>query len=142
MKTTLTSTGETWHTRINSIVLTNPLHFTHIELNTNPDIDCVSPTTPTSPSTTTSFASFIASRCRAYLLSPEPLGIPVPGAADHGCNCFSSGEELNVEGIFPRACDAMLSWLDMTYRDPEFCEQGFEVVEFDADEGSGGGVDV
>ncbi|KAH8423336.1 uncharacterized protein LDX57_001094 [Aspergillus melleus] len=145
---------ETWHTRINSICLTNPLHLTHLELSTNTDIDVnvdvdsatAAPTSPTSSfPASSSFATFIATRCRAYVLSEEPLGLPVPGAAEHGCNCFSSGEALNVECIFPRACDAMLAWLDKTYREPEFCESAYEVVEFDGEDGelsAGGGVEV
>ncbi|PLB45748.1 hypothetical protein P170DRAFT_500300 [Aspergillus steynii IBT 23096] len=138
----LASRWQEWHTRISSICLTNPLHFTHLEL--SPDIhtiiDCDSPTTPTS--SVPSFASFIATRCRAYVLSQEPLGLPVPGASAHGCNCFSSGEALNVECIFPRACDAMLDWLDLTYREPGFCEDRLQLVEFDGEDRSGGGVEV
>lgn len=139
----LTTAGESWNTRINSICLTNPLHFTHLELNTVDDANNDTDAAPASPSAS-SFASFIATRCRAYVLSEEPLGIPVPGAADHGCNCFSSGEALNIEGIFPRACEAMLAWLNMVYQEPDFCEAGFEVLEIDGEEGSGsgGGVEV
>ncbi|KAI9037306.1 uncharacterized protein KD926_000668 [Aspergillus affinis] len=144
---------ETWHTRINAICLTNPLHFTHLELRTNADVDVdvdvdvdsTAATSPTSPLPASSFATFIATRCRAYVLSEEPINMPVPGAAEHGCNCFASGEALNIECIFPSACDAMLAWLNMTYRDSEFCEAAFEVVEVDGEDGdmsAGGGVEV
>lgn len=64
----------------------------------------------------------MSSRCRAYVLSDRALDDPVPGAVDHGCNCYSSGEELNVECIMPKAWRSMLQWLEKAHEDPNFGE--------------------
>ncbi|THC91880.1 hypothetical protein EYZ11_008657 [Aspergillus tanneri] len=132
----LASRWETWHTRLSSICLSNPLHFTHIDLVDDDNNDSGSDAHP-SAMKPTPFASFISTRCRAYVLSNQPLGLPVRGFQDHGCNCYSSGEELNVECIMPRAWKHMLAWLDLTYSDPEYCESRFEVREFSEDLVSG-----
>lgn len=39
-----------------------------------------------------------------------------------GCNCYSSGEGLNVECIIPASWSDMLKWLDMLAKDPEYSE--------------------
>lgn len=66
----------------------------------------------------------MSSRCRAYTLFPEPLGFPLPrsDAEKHGCNCYSSGEELNAECIMPKAWRHMLEWLRRAYEDEGFSE--------------------
>lgn len=70
-----------------------------------------------------SFATFMASRCRAYELSPHPLGLPLPDSEGHGCNCYASGEELNAECIMPKAWPHMLDWLNFAYENPGYCEE-------------------
>ncbi|KAK2766505.1 hypothetical protein FQN53_006722 [Emmonsiellopsis sp. PD_33] len=95
----------TWHPRISAMVLTNPLHDTN---HLHPP----------------SFANFISTRCRAYSLSSKPLDTPIPGRYDFGCNCYASGEGLNVECIMPRAWRSMVGWLDGMYVEGE----GEEVV--------------
>lgn len=70
--------------------LTNPLHFTHIHL------------VESDPSSPDLFATFVASRYRAYVLSKEALGVPVEGIRQHGHNYYLSGEAFNIERIMPR----------------------------------------
>ncbi|BCR91300.1 uncharacterized protein ACHE_70143S [Aspergillus chevalieri] len=102
--------------------LTSPLHFTHIHL------------AESDPSSPDSFAAFVASRCRAYVLSEEPLGVPVEGIRQHGCNCYASGEALNIECIMPRAWKAMLEWLERVHADPDYYETKLVVKEVSIDE--------
>ncbi|KAL3442068.1 Arb2 domain-containing protein [Aspergillus insuetus] len=109
----------TWRSHISAICLANPLHTKTTELAPS----CGQ------PGEADSFAAFIASRCRAYLLSNEPLGLPLFDTPDHGCNCYSSGEGLNVECIMPKAWPHMLKWLDHAYADPDYCEEQLEVVQ-------------
>ncbi|EEH17095.1 hypothetical protein PABG_07182 [Paracoccidioides brasiliensis Pb03] len=98
-----------WKPRISSLCLTNPLHDTnHLH---PPD-----------------FANFMSTRSRAYLLSEKPLDTPVVGRYEHGCNCYSSGEALNVECIIPRAWESMLRWLDSMFEDPGLEEIGVIVT--------------
>ncbi|KAJ0416835.1 Arb2 domain-containing protein [Aspergillus carlsbadensis] len=109
----------TWRPHISAICLANPLHTKTAEL--APSYG--------QPNGSDSFAAFMASRCRAYLLSNEPLGLPLFDAPEHGCNCYSSGEGLNVECIMPRAWQHMLKWLDRAYAEPGYCEEQLEVVQ-------------
>ncbi|KAI1947238.1 hypothetical protein LOZ12_000791 [Ophidiomyces ophidiicola] len=101
----LAENWQAWRSRISAICLTNPLHnIGHLE---PPE-----------------FAHFIATRTRAYLISGRPLDSNVPGRFKFGCNCYSSGESLNVECIMPRAGKNMLAWLDEMHKSP-----GLEEVE-------------
>ncbi|KLJ11471.1 hypothetical protein EMPG_13330 [Blastomyces silverae] len=109
----------TWHPRISSICLTNPLHDTnHLH---PPD-----------------FATFMSTRSRAYLLSDKPLDTPVAGRYEFGCNCYSSGEALDVESIMPSAWGGMLMWLDVMFENSALEEVGVIVGE----DGVGGEEDV
>ncbi|KAL4952328.1 Arb2 domain-containing protein [Aspergillus filifer] len=110
---------QTWHTHISAICLANPLHRAAYDL----PVPSPQPTIP-------DFASFLSARCRAYLLSPEPLGFPLPSSEreEYGCNCYSSGEGLNAECILPRAWGSMLGWLGRAFEDEEFGE-GELVIE-------------
>lgn len=74
-----------------------------------------------------SFRQFLLTRCRAYLLSPEPRGVPIPGIDLHGCNCFSSGEALNIECITPAIWKDMVQWLEAMYADPKHQEEILDV---------------
>ncbi|KAF7585664.1 hypothetical protein BBP40_010345 [Aspergillus hancockii] len=112
---------EAWRPYISAMCLSNPLHGDQVDL-TNRDED------PNSPS---SFSAFVSSRCRAYVLSHEPLGFPIPGSRLHGCNCYSSGEELNIECIMARAWEHMLEWLNKAHADPTLFEAQLKITEVD-----------
>ncbi|KAJ9298698.1 hypothetical protein DTO271G3_3665 [Paecilomyces variotii] len=103
-----------WNSHISAMCLANPLHYNGIHLFPDPS--------SASSETENSFENFISSRCRAYVLSDRPVNDPVAGAADHGCNCYASGEELNVECIMPKAWKSMLEWLGKAHADPNFGE--------------------
>jgi hypothetical protein len=81
----------------------------------------------------TSFAAFMSSRCRGYVLSDKPAGERVAGYRDHGCNCYSSGEALNAECIMPMAWRDMLDWLNRTHADRNYSEQVM-ILASDVDE--------
>ncbi|PKY06589.1 hypothetical protein P168DRAFT_288525 [Aspergillus campestris IBT 28561] len=102
-----------WRGSISAICLSHPLHHAQFELG--------QPGAESPPSD--SFPSFVSSRCRAYVLSDKPVGLPVPGSDEHVCNCYSPGEELNVECIMPAAWKEMLQWLTRMYENPELCEE-------------------
>ncbi|PGH09876.1 hypothetical protein AJ79_05603 [Helicocarpus griseus UAMH5409] len=111
-----------WSPRISSICLTNPLHDTN---HLHPP----------------AFATFMSTRSRAYLLSENPLDIPVAGRYEFGCNCYASGEALNVECIMPRAWKGMVKWMDAMYEDPAL-EEIAVVVGDEAVDGVGEEGDV
>ena len=111
---TATNTGPEWQDRISAICLSAPYHELH-ELQPR------------------EFASFISTRCRAYLLSEKPLDQPVPGGIQFGCSCYSSGEPLNAESIMPSAWMAMLKWLSMLHMNRDYEE--VEVVFSDDTDG-------
>ncbi|RDW72311.1 uncharacterized protein DSM5745_07483 [Aspergillus mulundensis] len=122
-----------WCTNISAIALANPLH-------TKFDLHEINTPTKNTTSDPTSFASFISSRCRAYVLSPEPLGLPISitetQELDHGCNCFSGGEALHAECIMPSAWRHMMAWLGRAFEDQGLCEAQLVVREV------GGGGEV
>ncbi|PWY91008.1 hypothetical protein BO70DRAFT_307468 [Aspergillus heteromorphus CBS 117.55] len=111
---------ESWRPYISAICLGNPLQLTSVDLGDNRD----------DPS---SFASFVSSRCRSYVLSEAPMGMPVTSPLDHGCNCYSAGEALNLECIMPRARAHMLHWLEETFANPELFEAKLEITEVNSD---------
>ncbi|KAF7718633.1 Uncharacterized protein PECH_008847 [Penicillium ucsense] len=100
-----------WKSYMNGICLGNPLQSTAV------DIDMSALTDPGS------FTAFLASRGRAYVLSPDQVGRFQEGYRRHGCNCYASGEELNTECIMSRAWPDMLAWLNKLYEDPSYAEQ-------------------
>lgn len=102
----------------------SPTHYISL-ISTSPN------PTPSSPDW---FAAFVASRCRAYVLSEEPLGVPVEGIHQHGCNCYSSREALNIECIMPGAWKAMLEWLERVHADLDYYEARLVVKEVSIDE--------
>lgn len=99
-----------WRTHISAMSLAEPLHSSY-------DLEEDDLTDPAS------FAAFMSSRCRGYMLSDKPVGDRVAGYRDHGCNCYSSGEALNAECIMPMAWRHMLDWLDLTQADRNYAEQ-------------------
>jgi hypothetical protein len=64
----------------------------------------------------------MSTRSRAYLVSQRPLDEPVDGRYEFGCNCYSSGETQNVEGIMPSAWASMLRWLNVMHENPGYGE--------------------
>ncbi|OJD09423.1 hypothetical protein ACJ73_10329, partial [Blastomyces percursus] len=107
----------TWHPRISSICLANPLH----------DKNHLHPP---------EFATFMSTRSRAYLLSEKPLNTPVAGRYEFGCNCYSSGEALDVESIMPSAWGSMLKWLDVMFENSALEEVEVIVAEDGLGEGN------
>ncbi|KAJ5667065.1 hypothetical protein N7507_002929 [Penicillium longicatenatum] len=99
-----------WKPYISGICLGDPQQIA------STDIDMETLTDPSS------FTSFLASRCRAYLLSSTPLGSRMAGYRLYGCNCYSSGEGLNIECIIPASWRDMLKWLDMLAKNPDYSE--------------------
>lgn len=95
---------------MSGICLADPLQSTFV------DLDMSKLTDPTS------FVAFLASRCRAYVLSQDERGTRQPLYDSYGCNCYSSGEPLNCESIIPHAWPDMLGWLDLLYKDPSYAE--------------------
>lgn len=57
-------------------------------------------------------------------MSPEEVGVPVPGRDMYGCNCYSSGENVYSERVMVAAWKSMFSWLSLVHS-----IQGFEEVE-------------
>ncbi|PYI07261.1 hypothetical protein BO78DRAFT_429075 [Aspergillus sclerotiicarbonarius CBS 121057] len=110
-----------WRPYISAICLSHPLHLASVDLGLGAQ------QTPEDPS---SFAAFISSRCRGYMISNQPVGLPVASSHDHGCNCYSSGEALNIECIMPQAWKNMVEWLDQTFADPNHCEARLIIREF------------
>lgn len=111
--------GSIWYSYISSMVFCNPLH--------NKGIEIVDESGNSRSEEGDSFRRFLLTRCRAYLLSSEPRGVPIPGIDEYGCNCFSSGEALNIEAITPAVWKDMVQWLDAKYADPEHKEEILDV---------------
>ncbi|KAF9891730.1 hypothetical protein FE257_003211 [Aspergillus nanangensis] len=128
---------DSWRPYISAICLSNPLHNTHVDFTEGDEME--------GPSTF-SFAAFVSSRCRAYVLSDQPLGFPVSSANVHGCNCYSSGEALHIECIMPKGWRHMLEWLDTAYADTNYAEAELEIREVNGDEvesvAENGGVEL
>lgn len=101
--------------------LADPLQSTNVEIDVGKLAD------------PTSFTAFMSSRCRAYIVSGDEADTPQVGYRHHGCNCYSSGEAENCEGILSKAWPHMLAWLDMLYKDPDYAEK-VVVMRADMDE--------
>ena len=81
------------------------------------------------------FRLFFAKRARAYLLSHHPIGDPLSGREDFGCNCYSSGEKVYSECIMPAAYKQILGFFQLVNQVP-----GYEDTEFRRP-GDAGGVE-
>lgn len=53
-----------------------------------------------------------------YLTHHDPLGTPLYGRAEIGCNCYSSGEDKYAECILPRTYTEVLKYFDMVDANP------------------------
>ncbi|KAJ5137441.1 hypothetical protein N7526_003674 [Penicillium atrosanguineum] len=109
---------ERWRPYISAMCLADPLQSTNVEIDVGTLVD------------PTSFTAFMSSRCRAYIVSQDEADTPQMGYRHHGCNCYSSGETENSEGIMLSAWPHMLAWLDILYNDRTYAE---EVVVMGAD---------
>jgi hypothetical protein len=97
--------------------LAEPLHSKEVDVTLDPK-----PSQTNDDLDSGSFAEFVSTRCRAYVLSGKQVDWPMPGALDYGCNTYSSGEELNEECIIVSAWKSMLVWLDRLHADPTYKE--------------------
>ena len=121
-----------WKTSISGICFSRPQHQKH-----NLTLDSSDDTVPEIGS----FAHFISTRSRAYVLSDKPLEWPVPGTLEYGCNTYSGNEPLNHEDVIVSSWQSMLQWFDKIYADPSYEEVEFvieEAVEDDRGGRSGG----
>ncbi|KAJ6131598.1 hypothetical protein N7523_001304 [Penicillium sp. IBT 18751x] len=90
--------------------LTDPLQSTNAEIDVGKLAD------------PNSFTAFMSSRCRAYVVSQDEADKPQVGYHHHGCNCYSSGETEDSEGILLSAWPLVLAWLDILYKDDSYAE--------------------
>ncbi|EEA20704.1 hypothetical protein TMatcc_000692 [Talaromyces marneffei ATCC 18224] len=121
----LVENWKSWNSSISGICFSRPQHHKHHlgvedELSASDDI-----TVPE----TGSFAHFISTRSRAYVLSDEPLQWPVPGTLEHGCNTYSGNEPVNHEDVIVSSWKSMLQWFDKVYADPAYEEAEFVIEE-------------
>ncbi|KLU83116.1 hypothetical protein MAPG_02182 [Magnaporthiopsis poae ATCC 64411] len=75
------------------------------------------------------FREFLRNRARAYVISAEPLDMPISGAEGNpkvggftsfGCTVYSSGETGVNELIMIKAMDSVLAWLREVAKDPDY----------------------
>ncbi|KAL8675227.1 MAG: hypothetical protein Q9168_000347 [Polycauliona sp. 1 TL-2023] len=61
-------------------------------------------------------------RTRAYIQSDEPLGTPMTGREDFGCNCYSAGQNETLERVMPVAYTDMLKFFQLVKDVPGYRE--------------------
>ncbi|KAL8998854.1 MAG: hypothetical protein Q9169_002192 [Polycauliona sp. 2 TL-2023] len=61
-------------------------------------------------------------RTRAYVQSDEPLGTPMTGREDFGCNCYSAGQNEVLERVMPVAYTDMLKFFQLVHDVPGYRE--------------------
>ncbi|GAM41283.1 hypothetical protein TCE0_042f14298 [Talaromyces pinophilus] len=116
----------TWKPSISGICFSRPQHQKHnLTLDSTDDDDDDDDTVPEPGS----FAHFISTRSRAYVLSDKPLEWPVPGTLQHGCNTYSGNEPVNHEDVIVSSWQSMLQWFDKVYADPSYEEVEFVIEE-------------
>ncbi|EJT70701.1 hypothetical protein GGTG_11724 [Gaeumannomyces tritici R3-111a-1] len=90
---------------------------------------------------------FLRDRGRAYILSDEPLDIPISGAEGNpkvgaftsfGCPVYSSGETGIGELIMIKAMDSVLAWLREVAQDPDYTNPQVTVTYNNLGEETGG----
>ena len=126
--------GSTWSSRINGICLIAPLHGLEDLLPHSP------PTNVTTPAP--SFAYFISTRCRGYVVKEAALGTLVEGREEYGCNVYASGEPFYVECIMIRAWRDMLEWFARLSRGEEGAEERWEMPGTGSKDGKENEVEV
>ncbi|KAL9640192.1 MAG: hypothetical protein Q9204_000820 [Flavoplaca sp. TL-2023a] len=68
------------------------------------------------------FAKFWEERTRAYIQSDEPVGTPLTGREDFGCNCYSAGQNEVLERVMPTAHSEMLKFFQLVNDVPGYRE--------------------
>ncbi|KAL8387159.1 hypothetical protein RB595_010115 [Gaeumannomyces hyphopodioides] len=90
---------------------------------------------------------FLRDRARAYVLSEEPLDMPISGAEGNpkvgsftsfGCPVYSSGETGINELIMIKAMDSVLTWLREVAQDPDYANPQVTVTYNNLGEGNDG----
>ncbi|KAF7506062.1 hypothetical protein GJ744_012309 [Endocarpon pusillum] len=127
----------TWSTRTNGICLIAPLHGLEDLLPHSPDPTSTSPDSTTQTTLASSFADFISTRCRAYVVDKATIGTLVEGRAEFGCNVYASGEQHYVECIIIRAWRHMLDWFGRLSRGEDGVEEKWEMPESELRKESG-----
>lgn len=118
-----TISGSSWKDSISGICFSRPQHQKH-----NLTVDSADDDDDTVPEEG-SFAHFISTRSRAYVLSDKPLEWPVPGTLEHGCNTYSGNEPVNHEDVIVSSWRSMLQWFDKIHADPSYEEVEFVIEE-------------
>lgn len=126
----LTKLGSNWAPRVNGICLIAPIHCLGDLL---PEWEKVNhATTNHHPSSSSSFANFISTRCRGYVVHEAELGTLVEGRAEYGCNVYASGEHLYVECVMIRAWRDMLAWFGRLNKGDGEAEERWEMPEYES----------
>ncbi|KAL8887759.1 MAG: hypothetical protein Q9192_006278, partial [Flavoplaca navasiana] len=68
------------------------------------------------------FVKFWEDRTRAYIQSDEPVGTPLTGREDFGCNCYSAGQNEVLERVMPMAHSDMLKFFQLVNDVPGYRE--------------------
>ncbi|KAL8853443.1 MAG: hypothetical protein Q9221_001760 [Calogaya cf. arnoldii] len=68
------------------------------------------------------FKEFWEDRTRAYVQSDEPVGTPLTGREDFGCNCYSAGQNEVLERVMPVAYRDMLKFFQLVHDVPGYRE--------------------
>ncbi|KAL9017392.1 MAG: hypothetical protein Q9185_005270 [Variospora sp. 1 TL-2023] len=68
------------------------------------------------------FRAFWGDRARAYIQCMEPLGTPLIGRNDFGCNCYSAGEGEILECIMPKTYKSILKFFQLVNDVPGYRE--------------------
>lgn len=109
----------------------------------NPSSSSTGTSTSTDPTThitpASSFAHFMSTRCRGYVVHRAALGTLVEGRAEYGCNIYASGEHWYVECIMIRAWRDMLDWFGRLARGEEGAEEKWEMPDSGLVGGNGDG---
>ncbi len=64
----------------------------------------------------------LGQRTRAYIQSDEPVGTPLTGREDFGCNCYSAGQNEVLERVMPMAHSDMLKFFQLVNDVPGYRE--------------------
>jgi hypothetical protein len=65
-----------------------------------------------------SFAHFLQTRCRAWVLSDSPIGTRVDDHNIYGCNVYSCGEDRKTACMITRGLGHIWSWIKVMHQCP------------------------
>ena len=114
---------------MNGICLIAPLHGLEDLLPHSPNPTSTSTDSTSQMTAASSFAYFISTRCRGYVVDKAPIGTLVEGRAEFGCNVYTSGEHHYVECIMIRAWRDMLDWFGRLSKGEDGAEEKWEMPE-------------